>query len=202
MTRLALTILTVGLAATVAYAQGTRVTLTFVPQNKNPMFDTATDEYRRLWAAEGGRIILAMEQLSKLKFPPKDIKAEIFEGPSSSGVRFNREGAPAGGIDPMRLRASYHAEEKKGTLIHELAHRMNAQLKKRPQDVDEHRLLFLYLYDLYENLYGKEFADREVAFGKTLKGLYDYETAWNWALALSREERSVKFGEVLRANRK
>ena len=202
MRRLALIILSVGLAATVAHAQDKRVTVTFVPHNKNPNFDAATDEYRRLWAAEGGRIILAMEQLSKLKFPHEDVKAEIYEGPSSSGVRFNREGAPVGGSDPMRLRASYQAEEKKGTLTHELGHRMNAQLKKRPQDVDEHRLLFLYLYDLYENLYGKEFADREVAFGKTLKGLYDYETAWNWALAMSREERLSKFGEVLRANRK
>lgn len=61
MRRLALIILTVGLAATVAHAQDTRVTVTFVPQNKNPNFDAATDEYRRLWAAEGGRIILAME---------------------------------------------------------------------------------------------------------------------------------------------
>lgn len=116
MRRLALTILTVGLAVTVAHAQDRRVMVTFVPQNKNPKFDAATDEYRRLWAAEGGRIILAMEQLSKLKFPHRDVKAEIFEGPSSSGVRFNREGAPVGGSDPMRLRASYQAEEKKGTL--------------------------------------------------------------------------------------
>jgi len=61
-----------------------------------------------------------------------------------------------------------------------------------------HRLLFLYLYDLYVDLYGKEFADREVAFGKTLEGLHDYEGAWNWAMAMSREERLSRFAEVLK----
>lgn len=79
---------------------------------------------------------------------------------------------------------------------------MNEQLKKRPLDLDEHHLLFLYLYDLYVDLYGKEFADCEVAFGKTLKGLYDYEGAWNWALALSREERLSRFADVLKTNGK
>ena len=90
---------------------------------------------------------------------------------------------------------------KKGTLVHELGHRMNAQLRRRPVDLDEHRLLFLYLYDLYEDLYGKAFADAQVAFGKTLKGIDDYEGAWNWALAMTREERLSKFGDVLKANR-
>ena len=100
------------------------------------------------------------------------------------------------------FRSSYPPEEKKGTLVHELGHRMNEQLEKRPQDLDEHRLLFLYLYDLYVDLYGKEFADREVAFGKTLKGLYDYEGAWNWALAMNREQRLSRFADVVKTNRK
>jgi hypothetical protein len=190
--RFVLIILIIGLAAHFALAQDKRVGVTFVPQNKNPQFDAATDEHRRIWAAEGSRIIAAMEQLSKLKFPERTVKAEIYEGTSFSGR----------GSGPMRLRASYPAPVKKGTLVHELGHRMNSQLTKRPQDLDEHRLLFLYLYDLWENLYGKDFADAEVAWEKALKGLYDYEAAWNWALAMSREERLSRFGEVLRVNRK
>jgi hypothetical protein len=144
-----------------AFAQSHRVTVTFSPQDKNnPAFNAAVDEYRRTWAAEGDRIVAGMEKISALKFPEKNVKAQIYEGPSFSGR----------GGDPMRLRASYQPDEKKGTLVHELGHRMNSQLKVRPQDLDEHRLLFLYLYDLYVDLYGKEFADKEVAFGKTLKG--------------------------------
>lgn len=173
-------------------AQNHRVDVTFSPQEKKPAFVAAVGEYRGIWSAEGDRIIEGLEKISTLRFPEKHVKAEIYEGPSFSG----RGGAP------MKLRASYQAEEKKGTLVHELGHRMNAQLKVRPADLDEHRLLFLYLYDLYVDLYGKDVADREVAFGKTLKGIYDYEGAWNWALAMSREERSARFAEVLKANRK
>ena len=178
--------------STLVLAQSRQVTMTFSPQEKTPVFNAAVDEYRAIWSAEGNRIIGGMEQISKLKFPEKGVKAQIYEGPSFSG----RGGAP------MRLRASYESDEKKGTLVHELGHRMNAQLTIRPQELDEHRLLFLYLYDLYVDLYGKEFADKEVAFGKTLKGLYDYEAAWNWAMAMTREERLAKFAEVVSANRK
>jgi hypothetical protein len=190
--RFALVVPIVVVTSTFVLAQSRQVTMTFSPEKKTAAFNAAVDEYRAIWAAEGNRIIDGMEQISKLKFPEKGVKAQIYEGPSFSG----RGGAP------MRLRASYQPDEKKGTLVHELGHRMNAQLTIRPQELDEHRLLFLYLYDLYVDLYGKEFADKEVAFGKTLKGLYDYEAAWNWAMAMSREERLAKFAEVVSANRK
>ena len=62
----------------------------------------------------------------------------------------------------MMLRASYPPDVKKATLVHELGHRMNGQLRRRPRDIDEHRILFLYLYDVWESLYGKEFADQQV----------------------------------------
>jgi hypothetical protein len=189
--KLALVVLIFVAASMLVLAQGRRVTITFSPEEKTPAFNAAVDEYRAIWSVEGSRIIDGMEKISTLRFPEKSVKVQIYEGPSFSG----RGGAP------MRLRASYQPEEQKGTLVHELGHRMNAQLRVRPQDLDEHRLLFLYLYDLYVDLYGKEFADKEVAFGKTLKGLYDYEGAWNWAMAMSREERLAKFADVVRANR-
>ena len=161
MRMLVLTGLTCALAGAVVLAQGKRVSIDFVSQHKNQNFDAATDEYRRIWAAEGSRVIEAMERITTRKFPEKHVDAAIYEGTSFSGR----------GGRPMTLRASYTADVKKGTLVHELAHRMDAQLKNRPQDLDEHRLLFLYLYDFYENLYGREFADGQVAFGRTLKGL-------------------------------
>jgi hypothetical protein len=190
--RLVLGALILFLLTAVTSAQDTLVSITFTPEKKNPKFDAAADEYRRIWADEGDRIIRAMEQVSKLKFPEKKIKAEIYEGPSNSGR----------GSTPMKMRSSYSPDVKKGALVHELGHRMNSQLRKRPSDLDEHRLLFLYLYEVWEQLYGKEFADREVAFEKTLKGLYDYETAWNWALSISREERLSRFADVVNANKK
>jgi hypothetical protein len=181
-----------------ALAQGTRVTLTFTPQSKTPAFDAAAAEYRSIWKAEGARIIEAMERLTVLRFPQKKIEIQVFEGPSMAGLLFNRAGVPVGARDPMRLRASYSADNKKGTLVHELGHRMNLNLRSRPQDLDEHRLLFLYLYDLYVDLYGQEFADGQVAFGRTLKGLYDYDTAWTWTLAMTREARASRLADVLK----
>ena len=105
------------------------------------------------------RMIQAMERVSGLKFAETELKAVIYEGPSNSGF----------GSNPMNLRASYPMDVKKATLVHELSHRMNAQLKKRPKDLDEHRILFLYLYDVWESLYGKDFADQQVEVEKRRK---------------------------------
>jgi len=185
-----------------ALAQGTRVTITFTPESKTPAFEAAAAEYRSIWGAEGARIIDSMERLTTLRFPQKKIDIQVFEGTSNASLLFNRAGVPVGSRDPMQLRASYSADNKKGTLIHELGHRMNLNLRTRPQDLDEHRLLFLYLYDLYVDLYGKEFADAQVAFGRTLKGRYDYDTAWTWTLAMTREERASRFAGVLKAKGK
>ena len=32
------------------------------------------------------------------------------------------------------------------------------------------------------------------AFGRTLKGMYDYNAAWTWALVMRSEERARRFG--------
>jgi hypothetical protein len=79
--------------------------------------------------------------------------------------------------------------------------RLNAQLTTRPKDLDEHRVLFLFLYDVYTRLNGKDFADQHVEFEKKLKGRYDYETAWKWALAMSEAERASRFGEIVNKNK-
>jgi hypothetical protein len=170
------------------YAEG-KVSMTFTPQDRT--FVAAAEEYRRLWADEGSRIVEAMERGTGLTFLETHVTAVIFEGVSSSGL----------GDIPMHLRASSRPDVKKSTLVHEHGHRLIAQLKNRPPDLDEHRVLFLFLYDVWENLWGKRFADEHVKFESGLKGLYDYETAWRWALSLSKDERASRFAEIARANR-
>jgi len=100
----------------------------------------------------------------------------------------------------MRMRASYPAGTKKATLIHELGHRHIMQLRWRPSELDEHQVLFLFLYDVWERLYGKEFAAEQVEVEKKRKGVYDYEAAWAWALAQSKEERVQRFKEIVGKN--
>src|SRR5262245_2518120 len=60
---------------------------------------------------------------------------------------------------------------KKATLAHERGHRMNIQLRTRPPDADEHRLLFLHLYDVWESLGGKVIADQQVVSESGRKGI-------------------------------
>ena len=172
------------------YAQDSRVSITFTPQSQR--YAKQAEEYRRLWANEGTRMIQVMERVSGLKFVETEVTALIYEAPSNSG-------SPS---SPMNLRASYPTDVKKATLIHELSHRMNFQLKKRPKELDEHRILFLYLYDVWESLYGKDFADQQVEVESGRKGLYDYESAWKWVLSMNKDERASRFAEILRANHK
>jgi hypothetical protein len=37
---------------------------------------------------------------------------------------------------------------------------------------------------------------------KRRQGVYDYKTAWDWALSQSREERAKRFKEVIRENQR
>jgi hypothetical protein len=126
------------------FAEG-RVSMTFTPQDQT--FAMAAEAYRQLWVDEGSRIIEGMERESGLPFPDNHVNAVVFEGVSRSG---------SGNI-PMYLRASYPPDVKKAALVHELGHRLIAQLTIRPADLDEHRVLFLFLYDLWERLRGRDF---------------------------------------------
>ena len=162
------------------FAQTPSINITFSPESEQ--YAQATKEYQAIWAAEGQRIIAAMEKVSEVRFTEAEVRAIVFEGASSSGFREK----------PMKLRASYPSEVKKATLIHELGHRLINRIPKT-KEVDEHRVLFLVLYDIWESLYGKDFADRMVEVEKKRKGIYDYESAWKWALAMSKEERAARF---------
>ena len=96
----------------------------------------------------------AMERATGLRFLETHVNAVVFEGTSRSGL----------GDSPMDLRASYPADVKKATLVHEHGHRLIAQLTTRPADLDEHRVLDLFLYDVWESLWGRDLADQQVTF--------------------------------------
>ena len=166
-------------------AQEAALRIRFTPESEK--FDAATAEYERLWAAEGSRIVAAMERISGLKQQEREISAVVFEGPSYSGYRER----------PMRLRASYPEDVKKATLVHELYHRFLTDVRTTTE-IDEHRKVFLVLYDTWVALYGAAFADEMVKVERGRKGIYDYDTAWTWALAMTPEQRAARFKELLR----
>jgi hypothetical protein len=182
-----LSIAIVAFLQTSAPAQ-TRVKVNFTAESER--FNGATEEYRQIWQTEGDRMIAAIEQVTGLKYREKEFNAIVFEGVSESGR----------GKTPMKMRASYSTEIKKATLMHEIGHRHLTQLRKRPKDIDEHRLLFLWLYEAWVKSYGQAFADDAVKVESSRKGLYDYEGAWKWALAMSPAERAAKFQEIVKTN--
>jgi len=159
--------------------------LEFVPASET--FAAAVGEYERIWAADAARIARTMQEVSGLAFTDTAVTAIVFEGVSSSGFRDT----------PMRLRASYPLDTKKATLIHELGHRLQSPLFR--QNDEEHGPLFLWLYDVWVALYGKEFADAQVLVEKRRRG--PYPRAWDEALALSPRERATRWKAIV-ANQK
>ena len=143
-----------------------------------PRFASDTAEYRRIWEAEGARMIAALEAASGLEFPAAPIDALVSDGPPMMSY----DGRT------MRLRARYTTDYKSATLMHELGHRLSFLLP-RTGGIDDHRLLYLFLYDAWTDLYGAAFADRMVAIERHIPGAYDYDAAWSWALAMTRAER-------------
>jgi hypothetical protein len=153
---------------------------------QGPRFEPAAQEYRGIWEAEGRRIVAALERETGLIFPEPPVAVTVREG--VSGV--TRDGRR------MFLRASYSADEKKGALVHELGHLLVMPQAALRREVGEHRLLNLFLYDVWTNLYGRDFADRMVEFER--RKHRRYRAAWAWALAMTREERRARFQSLLR----
>jgi len=151
--------------------------VTFTPVS--PEYAEAAGEYRRLWKAEGPRIVAAMEAATGLAFPAARVDAIVSEG------------RPMASFDgrTIRLRASYSPAYKKATLAHEIGHRLTFTLK-RTAGLDDHRLLYLFLYDVWTDLYGPAFADRMVSIERRIGPAY--EAAWTWALAMTREQRQAR----------
>jgi hypothetical protein len=98
----------------------------------------------------------------------------------------------------MLLRASYPEETKRGTLVHELAHRLAADV---PFQGDHHELIFLFVYDVWVDLWGQPFADQQVRIEGLRKGITDYEGVWKRTLAVSAAERARQFQAILAPSR-
>jgi hypothetical protein len=149
----------------------------------SPSFAAAAVEYRGLWESQGPAIVAAMEHVTGLTFPPGRIDVIVSEG------------RPMTAYDgrTIRLRASYSPAYKKATLVHELGHRLALALRRDP-GLDDHRLLYLFLYDVWTDLYGRDFADRMVRIERRIGP--DYDSAWTWALTMTREQRQARLAAL------
>jgi hypothetical protein len=101
-------------------------------------------------------------------------------------------GAPGG--PPMVLRASYPEPTKRGTLVHELAHRLASDVRV---PFDHHELIFLFVYDAWVDLWGQAFADEQVAVESKRTGLVDYASIWKKTLAIPASERPRRLRQFI-----
>jgi hypothetical protein len=161
--------------------------IVFEPESAK--FEAATDEYREIWRTEGGRISAALERATGLDMEDGPISAIVYGGISNSGYRQY----------PMYMRASYPRDTKRATLVHELAHRLISGLV--PKDFEDHPVIFLFVYDVWVQLWGQEFADEQVAVEGERRGRYDYEGAWRDALALGAKGRAERWSQFLAERR-
>jgi len=157
--------------------------LSFVPVE--PRFDDAAGAYKSLWCAEGARIIAALERVTGHAYPAAPI--EVFIAGRTPITAYDGRS--------IWLKASYPEEYKRATMVHELGHRL-AFTMRRPAALDDHRLLNLFLFDVWSDLYGERFAERMVAIERRIPGGYDYGAAWDWALAMSREQRHARIAAL------
>lgn len=146
----------------------------------------AAEEYRDIWRTEGERISAALERATGLEMEAGPIRTIVFNGISSSGY-------PGW---PMRMRADLAPDTKRATLVHELAHRLVSDLTGRRED--DHPIIFLFVYDVWVELWGREFADAQVAVESRRTGRYDYAGAWRQALALGAQGREQRWAQFLR----
>ena len=57
-------------------------------------------------------------------------------------------------------------------------------------------MIFLFVYDVWVDLWGKPFADQQVRIEGLRKGIVDYEGVWKRTLTLSADERARRWQEI------
>lgn len=164
------------------------IKINFVPESNLMDYSKIVKEYEKLWGQEGKKIVKTIEKVSGLKFQETEINAIVYWGSLHSRSR------------PLCLMIKDSKERRLSILVHELGHRIiSGNLRrnkiKRPA-LDSHKLLDLILYDIWVELYGKEFADSAVEAEKKIPR-EEYEKAWEWALSFSKEKRAKKFNDYI-----
>ena len=169
--------------------------INFYPESDNPDFEKAAKEYRLIWEKEGDRIRSAIEKISGLKF-----KEKIINAVTSDYISYSI---------PLKLQSDLSIENKGGTLVHELCHRLlvgnnvrfDFSYEDKNWNMEIHKQVDLILYDIFVELYGEKFAKKEIEYEISLwdmKGISPYKIAWDFALSMTKEKRQKEFKRYLK----
>jgi hypothetical protein len=167
-----------------------KLTIHFDSLIDHEVLDKAVKKYQAIWQKDGDRIVKVMEQISGLRFLDKHIEAFVYYGLPHSGKNVHT---------PMLLRAYDSSDRAKAVLIHELGHRLFFNLDLRKTDSLQHQPLFLILYDIWTELYGKKFADAQVKYDISVKWIrIDPKKVWDSVLKLSKKQRAQLFASIIK----
>ena len=159
--------------------------LNFYPERNNPKLAEAAAEYQEIWREQGKAFLGVLETKTGLTFTETEVNALVYEGISRS--------------HPLTLRASYPKAVKASILVHELGHRLLSSNGLTPASgegfhINAHKLLNLFLYDVYCELFGTDGAQKAVEWESGLRA--SYKVCWQWALGLSENERAKRFSAI------
>lgn len=182
-----LRVLTTLVLISLVFSAARATTLEFSAQSDK--HQTAANEYKALWAADGPRIVTSLERITHARLPDERIEVVVFEGVSNSGR--------AGG--PMYLRASYPRDVKQATLVHELAHRfVDALDLPRVCFEDVHDVLSLVLAEAWSELWGSDFVRKQAAIEASRQERY--RRAWAGIPDLTEDARRSRLMALLQCN--
>lgn len=145
-----------------------------------PEYAGAAAEYEAIWREHGARIVAALERETCRRLPAA-VQVDVLEAISYSGDARR----------PMRLRASYPFDLKRGALVHELAHRV---VDGADAGLASHQALDLVLLRVLPELYGADFLSPQIAAES--RWSREYADAWTWALGLAPAEREHAWRRV------
>jgi len=156
----------------------------------------AAGRYASFWQQNDPAITASFYRHTGLRFKQRYITVKIrSDGRSKAGNEHQ----------PMELSKTWNTPKEVGcTLIHELAHRLiigngielpeNGPHSYNHYNYYAHRHIYLFLYDVYVDTIGHEYADREVA--RESSGNNAYSKAWQWALSMNYTKRQAVFKKL------
>lgn len=158
----------------------------------------AITQYSSYWKENGDRIVASLEKHSGMQFKQTRITVQVWDKEISRAGTRNK---------PMQLSAKHLTSRRvASTIMHELAHRLvigngiesseATVAAKSRYNYYVHRHIYLFLYDVYSEILGKDEAMSEVSAEK-LDGR-QYYAAWTWALAMNYPERQATLERLKR----
>lgn len=163
--------------------------INFFPDSDKQDISKHVNEYENIWNEFGEKIIEAFEKYSGLKFAETYLNAIVFGTGNISQSH------------PLCLKANCEFDEKKSLLVHELAHIIIYRKRKLPNIEDNkdstllHFHMNLFLFDVWKEVFGNEFASKSVEREK----LYaeKYKNAWEKFEQCAEADRKRILKEIL-----